>query len=192
MRPVVVAFFLLGAAFVPEVAMAQESANDVVAVVLGEEIHRGSAPEIDGRQLMGIVLESLMQHYAAENGLEPTEDEIDALLAAVPAPPGDGETSVGDRREDARPFVESFKVNQSLYERYGGRVAFQQFGPEPIDAYRAFLEEQQEAGAFRILYADLVAGFWEYLTDDSMHSFYSTEEGKAVMSAPWWLEKPSE
>jgi hypothetical protein len=188
----VMALFFLGMAIVPEVAMAQKSPNDVVAVVLGEEIHRGSAPEIDGRQLMGIVLESLMQHYAAENGLEPTEDEIEALVAVLPTPPGGEETSVEDKRENARPFVESFKVNQSLYERYGGRVVFQQFGPEPIDAYRAFLEEQQKAGAFRILDADLVAGFWEYLTDDSMHSFYSTEEGKAVMSAPWWLEKPSE
>jgi hypothetical protein len=84
----------------------------------------------------------------------------------------------------------SFKISRSLYQEYGGRVVFQQAGPWPIDAYRSFLEERQEAGAFRILDPDLVAGFWEYLADDTRHSFYPPDEAEPAVSTPWWLQRP--
>jgi hypothetical protein len=84
----------------------------------------------------------------------------------------------------------SFKISRSLYQEYGGRVVFQQAGPWPIDAYRSFLEERQEAGAFRILDPDLVAGFWEYLADDTTHSFYPPDEAEAAVSTPWWQRPP--
>ena len=188
MRAGLISFFLLQAALHPSVSQAQASANDVVAVVLGEEIRR--APGIEGQELLGIVLVPLMLRYADENALEPTELEIDALLAAMSAPPESDAAEVAERREVARQVVMSYKISRSLYQEYGGRVVFQQAGPWPIDAYRSFLEERQEAGAFRILDPDLVAGFWEYLADDTAHSFYPPDEAEAAVSTPWWQRPP--
>lgn len=47
----------------------------------------------------------------------------------------------------------------SLYEAYGGRIIYQQLGPEPLDACRQYLEERQKAGDFRI---DEPAMKWEW------------------------------
>jgi len=131
-----------------------------------------------------------------ERDLEPTEEEIDAYVERMKAAAKELKAAAPSRdveelpdtvyREAAREAVLRFKIDRSLYEEYGGRVIFQQLGPEPIDAFREFLEERQEVGAFRILDPDLVDGFWEYLVDDSIHSFFPPEEAERAMSRPWW------
>lgn len=91
----------------------------------------------------------------------------------------------------ARQMIAAWKLNQSLYERYGGRVIFQQAGPEPVDAYRKFLEEHREAGTFRIVDQELREQFWRYYVHDPMHSFYDEEDGEKLMQTPWWeMEAP--
>ena len=73
----------------------------------------------------------------------------------------------------------------------GGRIIYQQGGPEPLDAYRQFLTEQARQGAFRIIDQSLEPGFWRYFVTDSIHSFYpsgSPEEAQAF-ATPWWLSK---
>jgi hypothetical protein len=87
----------------------------------------------------------------------------------------------------AKRFVQSWKVNKSLYDRYGGRVIFQQAGPEPIDAYRIFLEEQQKKGSFKIMDEELGTSFWTYFINDRMHTFYPDKEGARFINTPWWL-----
>lgn len=92
------------------------------------------------------------------------------------------------RRSFAEEMIMHWKLNQALYQQYGGRVAGQQLGPEPIDAYRKFLEEQSRKGAFEILRRDFERDFWRYFTDDSMHSFLGPEdfgEGGPFASPPW-------
>jgi heat shock protein HslJ len=88
----------------------------------------------------------------------------------------------------ARSIIERWKLNRSLYREYGGRIIFQQLGPEPIDAYREFLEERQAEGAFAILEPEFESGFWRYFTNDSMHSFVepgSEVEANAFEVPPW-------
>ena len=64
----------------------------------------------------------------------------------------------------------------SRKQNHGGRVIFQQAGPEPLDACRDFLKEQQKMRAFQIL--------------DTKHEA-SKEEGARFINTPWWLmEKP--
>jgi hypothetical protein len=93
----------------------------------------------------------------------------------------------------ARQFVKSWKINKSLFEKYGGRVIFQQAGVEPLDAYRQFLKEQEKNGAFRIIDKKYEAGFWRYFINDSMHTFYQGDDGAKFLKTPWWMmEKPSE
>ncbi len=95
------------------------------------------------------------------------------------------------RDQIASAFIRQWKINQALYRQYGGRIIFQQGGPEPLDAYRRFLEERRSRGDFEILDQSLEAAFWRYYRTDSIHSFYpagSDEEAKAF-TVPWWLKK---
>jgi hypothetical protein len=69
-------------------------------------------------------------------------------------------------------------------------VIFQQFGDEPVDAYRDFLREKEAEGAFEILDKQYEAEFWDYFVNDGSHSFISEEAGKEAMTTPWWLAEP--
>ncbi len=113
---------------------------------------------------------------------------------------GDLDEMSGDQGEDAEEarqaretvaaaFIRQWKINRALYEQYGGRIIFQQGGPEPLDAYRGFLEERQAEGDFALLDPGMETGFWRYYTTDAIHSFYppgSDEEAQAFQT-PWWL-----
>lgn len=82
----------------------------------------------------------------------------------------------------ARAFILRRKINRALYQQYGGRVIFQQLGPEPLDAYRTFLQEQAALENFRIFDEELEKEFWRYFKTDAMHQFYppgSAEEARA-------------
>jgi hypothetical protein len=72
----------------------------------------------------------------------------------------------------ARSFILRYKINRRLYLQYGGRIVFQQVGPEPLDAYRAFLEEQAGKGHFKIFEPELEREFWLYFLTDELHDFY--------------------
>ena len=98
------------------------------------------------------------------------------------------------RAQVAAAFIRQWKINRSLYKQYGGRVIFQQGGPEPLDAYRMFLQEQKKKGAFTILDKTFEEKFWEYYLTDAKHSFYpkGSREEKQVFETPWWLTEPRE
>jgi hypothetical protein len=115
---------------------------------------------------------------------------LDDFLAAL----GDPAAAKADPQEEearqqvAAAFILQWKINRALYKQYGGRIIFQQGGPEPLDAYRRFLEEEQSRGDFGIVDRTLEAAFWRYYRDDSLHSFYrsgSKEEAQAFAVAPW-------
>jgi hypothetical protein len=92
------------------------------------------------------------------------------------------------REEIAGSFILQWKINKALYEQYGGRIIFQQGGPEPLDAYRKFLEEHQARQDFAIVNKSLEDDFWRYYRTDDIHSFYppgSAEEAAAFGSPPW-------
>jgi ABC-type glycerol-3-phosphate transport system substrate-binding protein len=115
---------------------------------------------------------------------------LDDFLAAL----GDPAAAKADPQEEearqqvAAAFILQWKINRALYKQYGGRIIFQQGGPEPLDAYRRFLEQAQSRGDFRIVDQTLEAPFWRYYRDDSIHSFYrsgSRYEAQAFAVAPW-------
>jgi hypothetical protein len=92
-------------------------------------------------------------------------------------------------RPFAQPQVQKWKIDQSLYERYGGRVIFQQAGPEPWDAWRMFLLEEQAKGSFKILKPELEASFWNYHTNQALHRFYPKGEEARIMRTPFWQQE---
>jgi hypothetical protein len=204
---------------------------DIIAVVLGEKLTIN-----DKDKLSGLIFGALLEQFAKENKIEPTEKELNAfilkmeerkkqhqikferdrekLLKELESP----SLSVRDRKEKesqletierilktnrqvkertkgmeeqwrpiAQQVVRMWKINKALYAKYGGRVIFQQAGVEPIDAYRDFLKDQQKKGTFQILNKKHEVSFWEYFTNDAMHTFYSEEDGAKFINTPWWL-----
>jgi heat shock protein HslJ len=166
------------------------------ATVLGEEVRTG-----DARDMQELVLGRLFDRYADEHGIEAADAEIDAYvekmrrgLRAEGVTPEEGLTpeeavqSERMQREMARSLIRQWKLNRLLHQQYGGRIIFQQLGPEPIDAYRRFLEECRAAGDFTIHDKAFEEGFWGYFVDDTRHDFYppgSAEEARAFASPPW-------
>jgi len=84
--------------------------------------------------------------------------------------------------------VSGWKFNQALYRKYGGRVVFQQAGLEPIDAHKAFMQELETSGAYKILdpaYQDLFKETSEYF--DKKFQYADQAEIDKYFDSPWWL-----
>ena len=92
----------------------------------------------------------------------------------------------------ARSFIVQWKVNQSLFRKYGGRVVYQQGGAEPLDAIHDFLKDAQKADDFTILNKAFEPALWSYYTTDSKHRFYpeSGNEKEQAINTPWWMREP--
>lgn len=142
---------------------------------------------------------SEMDERIASGKLDPTEQAaleeerkriagfIDDLESADELSAGEAAQANDMRRSFAREMITHWKLNRALYEQYGGRIIGQQLGPEPLDAYREFLEEQQADGAFEIHREAFRDEFWRYFTDDAMHSFIDpdSDEGRVFEMPPW-------
>lgn len=118
---------------------------------------------------------------------------LDEILNDAANTAGDSAEEQAARRQIASAFIRQWKINRALYQQYGGRIIHQQGGPEPLDAYLQFLEQQDAAGAFKILDNAFETGFWRYYTTDSLHSFYpaGSEEEKRAFDIPVWLANKS-
>jgi len=170
-----------------------DAGQPVAGAVLGTEIRTQDAEE-----LRYYVLRKLTDRYASEKGIDVTQADVDAYLKHMreamkndPNLRDAGEESAEDRaarEEIAGAFILQWKLNKALYEQYGGRIIFQQGGPEPLDAYRKFLEASQARGDFSLVGGPLETEFWRYYRDDSIHSFFtpgSPEEKQAFAAPPW-------
>lgn len=168
----------------------------VVATALGDEVHANDASE-----MQAVIVTRLLDRYAADNGIEVEEAELDAyidqmrrgmaaegLTAEDQLTPDERLEVDAMRREMGRALIRQWKINKSLYEAYGGRLIYQQFGPEPLDAYREYFEERQEAGDFSIDEPAMAESFWLYFTDDSKHDFMDPDgdDAKRAFAAPFW------
>jgi heat shock protein HslJ len=170
------------------------SGAPLAATVLGEEVRTA-----DTGEMQQIILSRLFDRYAAKQGIEVTDAEIGTYVENLKrGMEAEGLTAVDDltpeeaaqvdamRREMARSIIRQWKINRELYRAYGGRVIYQQLGPEPLDAYRQFLKERQEAGAFTIHQKTFEDAFWRYFTDDSMHTFFEPGEESSAFQVPPW------
>ena len=99
-----------------------------------------------------------------------------------------------DKDKEARPFrnytaqyfIRRWKINRFLYEKYGGRVIYHPAGGVPIDAYWNFLKEQEKNGSLQIFDNAYEYLFWNFFTNDAMHSYYSTDDAKKYINTPFW------
>lgn len=94
--------------------------------------------------------------------------------------------------EEGKRVIKIWKANKTLFEKYGGRVIFQQGGPEPLDAYREFLREQEKSGQFEFKDSNAADMFWNYFTNEKMHTFCKDlEKAKKMIQTPWWVNEDS-
>ncbi|MDB6179691.1 META domain-containing protein [Paracoccus sp. Z330] len=171
-------------------------AGSVTAAVLGNELTTA-----DEAELKDAILSRLFDHYALEQGISVEQAEIRRLLDSLHAGKeqagltSDEELTEGEaaqvedmERSMATAMIRQWKINKALYDEYGGRIAYQQLGPEPLDAYRAFLETRQAEGAFEIRDPVLAEAFWSYFTDDSRHDFMEpgSADANEAFSTPFW------
>jgi hypothetical protein len=166
----------------------------LAAMVLGEEVRT-----TDPAQMQEAILARLFDQYAAQHEIGATDAEISIFIGDLKRGMRDDGSTARDaltpdaaaqletmRRDMARSIIRQWKINRRLYGEYGGRVINQQLGPEPLDAYRRFLEEQYRAGAFAILDKSLETSFWQYFTDDTRHTFIKKgSEAGAFEQPPW-------
>ena len=172
----------------------EPAAAPLSATVLGEEVHTSDAGE-----MQQILLTRLFGRYAEEHGIEVSDAEIEAYVQSMKrGMRAEGLTAEDDltpeeavqaekiRRDMGHAMIRQWRLNSALYQQYAGRVIFQQLGPEPLDAYRQYLEERQAAGDFKIHDKAFAEQFWRYFTDDSLHDFYEPgSEAQAFASPPW-------
>jgi len=128
----------------------------------------------------------------AENSIKNVE-KVRANLIDIEKKRDEGNPeTLKEELESAKHFVRGWKLNSALHKKYGGRVIFQQMGPDPLDAFRDFLRDQEKKGAFSIIDTSHTASFWNYFVNESMHQFYPEDEGARLMTTPWWtMEVPA-
>ena len=152
---------------------------EAVATVLGEDLSTTDAAEMQ-QTILGL----LFDQYAADQGITAEPAEIAAFLDGLRR----GRAEAGSTAEDdltpqevaeveamenamAESLIRQWKINKALYDRYGGRIIYQQFGPEPLDAYRQFLQQRESEGAFAIHEQATEDAFWDYFTNELIHDF---------------------
>jgi len=167
-----------------------------VASVFGEMIHAA-----DVEELQSMVVTRVFDRYATAQGIEVEDSELTAYLDNMRRGMADqGLTAEGDltpeellqidamRRNMAYALIRQWKINRSLYNTYGGRIIYQQLGPEPLDAYRQYLKERLAAGDFTLDDPVMAEQFWSYFTDESRHDFMESggpDAARAFTTPPW-------
>jgi hypothetical protein len=90
------------------------------------------------------------------------ERELYRSLAKTEATREAASRDAGSRQRVWSQWITGFKANKALYEKYGGRVGLTKFGPEPIGAIEALLQERAKAGDLVITDATLAKEFWSW------------------------------
>jgi hypothetical protein len=63
------------------------------------------------------------------------------------------------------PFIEAWKFNKSVYEKYGGIVANTKFGPVPTEAKKDLLSQYEKDRKLLIFDENLKSNFWSRLAE---------------------------
>jgi hypothetical protein len=93
--------------------------------------------------------------------------------------------TVEDLRKIAGPWIEGWKFNKSIYDKYGGTVGMTKFGPEPAGAAKCLLEDYEKQGKIMIYDEDLRRDFRKRLsTPPEM-----TAQPEDIDFTPYW-KKP--
>jgi len=120
------------------------------------------------------------QHLETLNSLR----DHDARMEKERSDPAQKKMWQDSEQRVAAMWVKQWKVNQALFHEFGGRIIFQQAGWEPIDAYRALLDQYKAEKRFVIHDPSLQDAVYRYFR----HSFVYADEKKAkfYFERPYW------
>ena len=173
----------------------EQYAKDEKIVASDEEVEKFLAGLRDGEAKEKVSLEKQRSELIAELksddlGKEQRAEksaELASLTESLKEPSDTERKEIeGLRREMADGIIKSWKINKALFDQYGGRVVYQQFGPEPLDAYRKFLEAKLKAGAFQLSDKKYEDDLWRIYRDDELHDFVPEGERETVLNTPPW------
>lgn len=109
--------------------------------------------------------------------LEKERAEYEELAASM------GESRAADIPEEmARTLIVTWKTERELHRMYGGRVIFQQAGPEALDARRRLFEQAEKKSDIRFADAGVRHLFYYYA--DMKHTVIDDK----ALERPWLLE----
>ena len=63
------------------------------------------------------------------------------------------------------PWIEAWKFNKSIYDKYGGKVAITKFGPVPTGAKKDVLSQYEKDGKLLIFDEGLKSNFWSRVAE---------------------------
>lgn len=180
-------------------SFAETKSNNAVLNILGKEMtmqQLGNNPE---QKVRAVIMTQLWKRMSEEQNIKANDEEIANLKKFFDNAIGEAVSQSADKLINNFEMPEAFvkdqiikwKIDKKLFEKYGGRVRFQQSGPEPLDAYRDFLKEQEANELFSIKDEGLKEAFWAYFEPESSHHFYPDEVGKEIMSKPMWEHSKS-
>jgi len=69
--------------------------------------------------------------------------------------------SIEELRETNAPWIELWKFNKAIYQKYAGIVGLTKFGPVPSGAIKSLLDEYNKQGFFEIYDKSLEKAFWK-------------------------------
>lgn len=154
--------------FMAEDRIRREKQREELAV----ELKSPGLPEVRRKQAQ--------QHLDTLNSLR----EHDNRMEQERNDPGKAKMWQDSEQRVSRQWVKQWKVNQALYREFGGRLIFQQAGWEPIDAYRALLDQYQANKGFVVHDRSLQDAVYGYF----QHKFVYADEKKAkfYFEKPYW------
>lgn len=159
--------------------------KEAVAKIYGRTIYRSDL-EGKGKSLESMIIPPLYEQFIKKNKIVATQSEIDEVISAMgnKLPPYKSAEEREIMQEMAKASVIDWKVSKALYEKYGGDVIFQQANPlEPIEAELRFLEEQEKAGAFKILHPHDREKFYHYYVQPRQMII---PPSRVNYEKPWW------
>ncbi len=134
-------------------------------------------------------LEEIQAKLKAPDLSAADRERLTADLAQWEKFPTKLDTSAEDRKFMGL-LVESWKIQRSLYQRYGGRVLISSFGPTAIDALKKFLQEEEKLGSFKIFDPELRAAFWATFADKTGgRGLAQGRSADEVFATPPWQTK---
>ena len=132
----------------------------------------------------------LIERFMQQQKIEASEQEVNAFVQTIerirgeaPENPRAGAPDVKRARAMARQFILPWKLQRELHRKYGGRIIFQQFGPEAIDGMKRLFEDAEKAGDLRIEDAGLRHLFYYYV--NMPHAVIDDPD---ALEKPWFLQ----
>jgi hypothetical protein len=197
--------------------------RELVATVLGKPIYQFTPADaaIKRKDLCGLdyerwLRENRAQHflshitgrvlndYSIREKLSPSDDEIDALIAAAARKYagnfGTDEKALKDlgwRIFCLQGSSHEWRTAKSLHDKYGGRVGISSFGGHmSFEGRNAVLKEYSAAGDIKFHDAELERAFWEKTLDERFSDVTLSPERVAQHFAvsPWerWIAEQAQ